>query len=489
MTPESQRMFPDRALFMCGADTLVRETRSSQNCRSMNLRPRALTACGFSPSITQIPAKPVRKHARLPMLEVIKHVLVGQNQLAASGLLLMIVGGLGVYLHAVPRTLWDWFTRQTTMMITVKDDDAAFTWVKEWFLDQKFLKRMRRLDLDTTLRGEKLALIPAPGQHWFWYGGRPFQVFFYRSQETKGWSPRRVEALTFRTIGRQQSFLKAFVDEIVDSHQKRMGKVSCLYTYDEGWDRSAGYISRSLDSVILPAGETERLVADVAKFKAARHRYRQLGVPYHRGYLFYGPPGTGKTSLVSALGAKFGLSIYALNLAAFNDRTLMGAVNDVPSGSIVLFEDIDCMETGEARPGSSARPEKRGEGPDKPEKADPFGVTLSGLLNVLDGFHAPDGVLFVMTSNRIDALDLALLRPGRIDYKLFLGPATFEQKVELYRRFFPAQPDLDAVTFVDSHEAKTMAEFQGLLLQAEEETHDFGAENPSSANEEESVMA
>jgi hypothetical protein len=62
-----------------------------------------------------------------------------------------------------------------------EDDDAAFVWVKEWFLEQRFLKRIRRLDLDTTLRNERIALIPAPGLHWFWHGSRPFQVFAPRA--------------------------------------------------------------------------------------------------------------------------------------------------------------------------------------------------------------------------------------------------------------------------------------------------------------------
>jgi len=66
----------------------------------------------------------------------------------------LIIGGLSVYLRAVPERLWQWTVGQTTMMITVKDDDAAFVWVKEWFLEQKFLKRIRRLDLDTTLRND-----------------------------------------------------------------------------------------------------------------------------------------------------------------------------------------------------------------------------------------------------------------------------------------------------------------------------------------------
>jgi chaperone BCS1 len=122
------------------------------------------------------------------MWQLIRSVLTGQNQFASGGMLLMFIGGLGVYLRAVPKAVWQWFVEQTTMTITVTDDDAAFVWVKEWFLAQTFLTRIRRLDLDTTMRAERVTLIPAPGRHWFWYGGRPFVVYFYRT-DTGGSSP------------------------------------------------------------------------------------------------------------------------------------------------------------------------------------------------------------------------------------------------------------------------------------------------------------
>ncbi len=71
----------------------------------------------------------------------------------------------------------------------------------------------------------------------------------------------------------------------------------------------------------------------------------------------------------------------------------------------------------------------------------------------------------MMTTNRIEALDEALLRPGRIDYKLYLGKAADRQKIELYCRFFPEASGLEAQEFVEScRSAETMAEFQGLLL-------------------------
>src|ERR1700746_2370327 len=97
------------------------------------------------------------------MIEFFKHVLMGQNQFASGGLLLMVVGAVAAYLRAVPQKLWYWLVGQTTMMITVKDDDAAFVWVKEWFLEQQFLKKIRHVDLDTTMRNERIAMISAPG--------------------------------------------------------------------------------------------------------------------------------------------------------------------------------------------------------------------------------------------------------------------------------------------------------------------------------------
>ncbi len=167
------------------------------------------------------------------------------------------------------------------------------------------------------------------------------------------------------------------------------------------------------------------------------------------------------------------MSNYAINLNDFNDRTLIAAINDVPPNSILLFEDIDCMVSGKTRARPSEWPAKIGPPgrEDKSEALDRLGVTLSGLLNALDGFSAPDNVLFVMTSNRIEALDPALLRPGRIDYRLYMGEASAHQKVELYRRFFPAAPEIEALMFVESHRsAETMAEFQGLLLGLEQES-------------------
>jgi chaperone BCS1 len=99
------------------------------------------------------------------------------------------------------------------------------------------------------------------------------------------------------------------------------------------------------------------------------------------------------------------------------------------------------------------------------------------LLNVLDGFTAPENAVYAMTTNDISGLDHALLRPGRIDYKLYLGEACESQKVELYRKFFPESSAEEALQFVEANLVQTMAEFQGLLLALEHESG--GAPEPT----------
>lgn len=406
------------------------------------------------------------------MFEFLKHVLSGQNQFASGGLLLMVMGGIGVFLRSLPVRLWAWIVDQTTMTVSVKDDDAAFRWVKEWFLEQQCLKKIRRLDIDTTLRGAEVALIPAPGMHWFFRGRRPFWVWFCRSRDTKGGTQRRMESLTFQTMGRDRRILRSFVDEVIACHHRKTRVHSYLYLYDNGWDNVEAYAPRLLDSVLLKPGEKEHLLEDLQKFRSARPRYRRLGVPYHRGYLFYGPPGTGKTSLVSAIAAKFGMSVYVINLTEMNDRTLKSAMSAVPENSVILFEDIDCMNREKRSLSTTGHKQVSAEGSEDVSAGraqDRGGVSLSGLLNVLDGLHAPENVVFVMTTNNIGALDAALLRPGRIDYRLYLGEAAETQKTALYRRFFPEATESQAREFAEAHSGETMAEFQGVLLALEQE--------------------
>jgi len=400
------------------------------------------------------------------------------NQFTASGAMLLVMGGVMAYMKSVPQMIWLWFKRQVLVSVTVKDDDPSFLWVKEWITKQKFMPRVRRVDLDSTIRGKLISLMPAPGEHFFWHKRLPFWLNYTRSEDKKGgWDAKRSETISFSTIGRRQERIKQFVTEIIEIHKEAERSESKLYVWDEYWIKLRSYSPRTFESVVLDGQEKEKLLQDVNEFLGDKERYRELGIPYHRGYAFYGPPGTGKTSLASGLAYQLSRDIYLMNLGDLSDKGLKTAISTVPEGSIIMFEDIDASGAGKKRKATNDGPRDQewkegvtpGPHPNKVEDSDGheklFGVTLSGLLNVLDGFHAPSGVIYIMTTNHLDNLDPALIRPGRIDVLLHLGQATDDQKIKLYQRFYPEDSLAQATSFVKGRpEGDTMAQFQGALL-------------------------
>ncbi|PVH68428.1 P-loop containing nucleoside triphosphate hydrolase protein, partial [Cadophora sp. DSE1049] len=137
-----------------------------------------------------------------------------------------------------------------------------------------------------------------------------------------------------------------------------------------------------------------------------------------KGESLYGPPGTGKSSLTCAIAGTCDLDIYILNISSLDDSSLGKLFSELPANCVVLVEDIDAVnatqsrqrgtvETGQDETGSKGKSQGR--------------VSLSALLNVLDGVGSQEGRVLIMTTNHAERLDTALIRPGRVDMKLALG--------------------------------------------------------------------
>ncbi|KAI7102881.1 hypothetical protein KC352_g37566, partial [Hortaea werneckii] len=184
---------------------------------------------------------------------------------------------------------------------------------------------------------------------------------------------------------------------------------------------------RPYDSVVLEEGLAERILADVQEFLDARVWYLDRGIPYRRGYLLYGPPGTGKTSFVQALAGKLDFSIAMLSLSqrGLTDDLLTRLLATVPPRTLVLLEDAD-----------AAFSNRRQVDEDGYSGAN---VTYSGLLNALDGVASAEERIIFMTTNHLDRLDDALIRPGRVDMTVHLGNATEWQMGRLWDRFYAEQ--------------------------------------------------
>ncbi len=165
----------------------------------------------------------------------------------------------------------------------------------------------------------------------------------------------------------------------------------------ESWEATSWQPRRPLESLVLTDRALEDLLDDLRTFYGSRSWYVQRGIPYRRGYLLHGPPGNGKTTLVLAAAGELNLSVAVLSLSnrLLSDKALRGLVDALPPATLLLIEDVDCVFKTERM------------------TTEQTGVTLSGLLNALDGVSSREGRVLFLTTNHPERLDPALVRPGR----------------------------------------------------------------------------
>ncbi|KAF5329659.1 hypothetical protein D9619_009197 [Psilocybe cf. subviscida] len=263
-----------------------------------------------------------------------------------------------------------------------------------------------------------------------------------------------VSSMYLTIYTRDMSVLSALVDDARERYLKSNKPHVIVFSADQPnygpgstWSTAKRKQRRPLSSIILQDGVIQTLVEDAREFMRSEDWYTKAGIPHRRGYLLHGPPGTGKSSTIYAVAGELGLEIYTLSLSAnfVDDAFLARAVASIPKQAIFLLEDIDCAFPSREEQDEEDEMPAKGPMMFPPGMVMPGGprsrqrspVTMSGLLNVLDGVGSEEGKLFFATTNYIDRLDPALLRPGRIDLKFEYKLATQAQAAALFLRFYP----------------------------------------------------
>ena len=149
--------------------------------------------------------------------------------------------------------------------------------------------------------------------------------------------------------------------------------------------------------------------------------------------------------MIQSIAGDLGLNVYIVTLSrlGMDDAELNTLISIMPRRCIALIEDIDAaLPGGMKRDLPSVHPQgaKQTEDDDDEEQskkgAATAGVTLSGLLNALDGIGAHEGRILFATTNDYKALDPALCRPGRMDVHIEFKLASKYQAPALYKSFF-----------------------------------------------------
>ena len=184
---------------------------------------------------------------------------------------------------------------------------------------------------------------------------------------------------------------------------------------DNAWKEKNIPSRKTFEHVAL--SEKDKLKKDIEAFLSSEPVYRNMGLCWNRGYLLHGPPGCGKSSCVSAIACTYRLPVYNINLREIeSDVALRSMFSSLPERIMVVMEDVDCMTDSVLTDREQKEDSKKSKG----------NVSLSGLLNVLDGIETGGGRLLVMTTNHKSKLDPALVRPGRCDVHLEVGYCTFD---------------------------------------------------------------
>ncbi|KAK6336811.1 hypothetical protein TWF718_009599 [Orbilia javanica] len=429
------------------------------------------------------------------------------------------------------------FSENLVSSATIRSTDEAYVYVMKWLYNHKISTDSRLFGVTS----RKNQMNPNYRQHARWYGQDPvddtetdginvmeddlgpklkytaapgFYHFFYKRRlvlmqrklkdDYYGFEEPDVD-LTLFTFGRSPLMLRNILEEARTEYLMEQRSSTLIHTtvatYPPTWSLGHPKPSRTLESVIMKESDKEKLLKDMKEYLKpnAKRWYHKHGLPYRRGYLFYGLPGAGKTSLTLALATELGLPIYCLSLASSTmaDDVLLGLFATLPKRCIILLEDIDSagidrqsmsgvgLYTAMASKNEEDDEDEEEEEIRKREEKKKMAalkqgstVSLSGLLNAIDGISSHEGRILIMTTNYRELLDKALIRPGRVDMEIKFGNSDIEILEGLFKAVYSDDGDLP--DFIRGSEKMTREERkQKHAEKLEKLAQEFGARVPS----------
>lgn len=367
-----------------------------------------------------------------------------ENPLFAGGIGLAGLGAAAAFARKGAIIAVGAARRRMLVNVEISKQDAAYPWILAWlsqprqhagFLASR-LTRVHNLSVSTTMATKGPANSGANDAHFFLQPGYGRHIIKFNNayiavnREKHNTANMNTgephETVQMTTLwAHRHVFEDVFGEAHTMAAKANEGKTIVYAARGMEWAPLGDpRKKRPLPSVVLDEGVKEGIVADVQDFLGRQQWYVDRGIPYRRGYLLYGPPGSGKSSFIQALAGEldFGVAMVNLSEMGMTDDKLAYLLTKLPKRSILLLEDADAAFINRRQ-----------------RDADGYGgasVTFSGLLNALDGLAAGEERIAFLTTNHIDRLDPALIRPGRVDLMVRIGEASRFQAAQMWDRFY-----------------------------------------------------
>lgn len=374
------------------------------------------------------------------------------DNLQTSALLLAAAGILIAWARNLPPKIGGAIARQSLSSIYSRDPNLVkqlgIAAIELWGVRSKWTAA----SLKTSRERSDVAFEPARGWHFVRWQGRVILLNRGKEDGPPGASAEHravlaAETITLYAARRNARWLQASVQEAAEFGQRRLNERGAIRIANQwgDWIDLEGSLPRPIRSVILPGRIAEDLLERVNTFLVSPQWHADRGIPWRLGIGIFGPPGSGKSSLARAICSEAGLTLHLPDITGKNasDAGLMQSLARLGPRAAVMFDDFDAARL-------PSREEASG------------GITLAGLLGAFCGPGAAEGRVLFVCSNHPDRLDPALLREGRIDIRIDLGPATHDQAKRLYEAWYPGD-QVGAARFAKAGEGRMMAELQNRL--------------------------
>ncbi|KAI6157900.1 hypothetical protein BKA82DRAFT_258241 [Pisolithus tinctorius] len=411
-----------------------------------------------------------------------------------DGMKLVVLGGTVETARRVSSSAWSHFVNSFFLTAHFSEEDYPYDWLMLWLSRRPEWQRSREFETTTRTSTPGFSGSRAsdnsfgdeddedddnspPGKvktrvvfqptadttHTIYYRGHWLRV--RRSKKTDG---SGCEVLSISVVARNNNILKQLVLQAKKEYEaEAVHRVQIYFADSHGsWRWTDSRHKRPMSSIVLNPGVKEMLLSDARDFLKSEKWYADRGIPFRRGYLLHGVPGSGKSSLIHAIAGELMLDIYVVSLSSswISDSTLTTLMGRVPARCVVLLEDLDAAFTrsvtrdksSNGTPESSSNNSDEEQQPTVPTSTSRRGrhkdnlsdvntLSLSGLLNALDGVAAAEGRILFATTNHLERLDPALSRPGRMDVWIEFKNASKWQAEALFRNFFPSAEKDDEV--------------------------------------------
>jgi DNA polymerase III delta prime subunit len=192
--------------------------------------------------------------------------------------------------------------------------------------------------------------------------------------------------------------VRKFLEEVYNhANMKEHNNIKVYGPNQKGfWDYLFQNPRREVDTVFI--GGKNEILADLDAFFASEKDYLYFGHPYKRNYLFHGPPGNGKTSFINAIAGKYNLNIFLISFSVnITDEVFKKLISGLHKDSLLVMEDIDVLFQSGGGSGGGKN------------------ITMSTILNSLDGLARKNRIICIMSTNHFDLLTDVFKRPGRLD--------------------------------------------------------------------------